>query len=88
MVSYEQDGEGYLLLSNSSRGVMKIPTDGLGDAPELAEPVRGGGTAGQSYETVDSLDGTLEMDRQGEESLLVLLQDDEGLQRLQTVPLP
>ena len=32
MVSYEQDGKGYLLLSNSARGVMKIPTDGLGDA--------------------------------------------------------
>jgi hypothetical protein len=67
---------------------MKIPTDGLGDAPELAEPVRGGGTAGQSYETVESLDGILEMDRQGDKSLLVLLQDDKGLQRLQTVPLP
>ena len=88
MVSYEQDGEGYLLLSNSARGVMKIPTDGLGDAPELEEPVRGGGTAGQSYETVESLDGILEMDRQGDKSLLVLLQDDKGLQRLQTVPLP
>ncbi len=88
MVSYEQDGEGYLLLSNSARGVMKIPTDGLGDAPELAEPVRGGGTAGQSYETVESLDGILEMDRQGDKSLLVLLQDDTGMQRLQTVPLP
>ena len=88
MVSYEQDGKEYLLLSNSARGVMKIPTDGLGDAPELAEPVRGGGTAGQSYETVESLDGVLEMDRQGENSLLVLSQDDKGLQRLQTVPLP
>ena len=88
MVSYEQDGKGYLLLSNSARGVMKIPTDGLGDAPELAEPVRGGGTAGHSYETVELLDGVLEMDRQGENSLLVLLQDDKGLQRLQTVPLP
>jgi hypothetical protein len=88
MVSYEQDGKEYLLLSNSARGVMKIPTDGLGDAPELAEPVRGGGTAGQSYETVESLDGILEMDRQGEESLLVLSQDEKGLQHLQTVPLP
>ena len=88
MVSYEQDGKGYLLLSNSARGVMKIPTDGLGDAPELAEPVRGGGTAGHSYETVELLDGVLEMDRRGENSLLVLSQDDKGLQRLQTVPLP
>ena len=88
MVSYEQDGKGYLLLSNSARGVMKIPTDGLGDAPGLVDPVRGGGTAGQSFETVKSLDGILEMDRHGEESLLVLLQDDTGLQRLQTVSLP
>lgn len=88
MVSYERDGKGYLLLSNSARGVMKIPTAGLGEATELAEPVRGGGTAGQSYETVHSLDGLLEMDLQNEETLLVLSQDEKGLQNLKTVPLP
>ena len=43
MIMYQKDGKDYLLMTNSSRGVMKIPTDGAGDAPSITEPVRGGG---------------------------------------------
>ena len=88
MVAYERDGQEYLLLSNSARGVMKIPTHGLAEAPGLVEPVRGGGTAGQPYETIDSLDGLLEMDLHSDAALLVLMQDQNGKQNLMTVGLP
>ena len=88
MVAYEQDGNEYLLLSNSARGVMKIPTHGLGEATGIVEPVRGGGTAGQPYETIESLDGLLEMDLHSDSSLLVLRQDQNGKQNLATVRLP
>ena len=32
MIVYQKDGKDYLLMTNSSRGVMKIPTEGAGEA--------------------------------------------------------
>lgn len=87
MVSYEKDGVGYLLLSNSARGVMKIPTAGLESAEELSEPVQGGGTAGQGFEQVESLQGVLQMDRLSNEMVLVLVEAD-GRQDLMSEMLP
>jgi hypothetical protein len=87
MVSYEKDGVGYLLLSNSARGVMKIPTAGLETAEALSEPVQGGGTAGQSFEQVEALQGVLQMDRLNSEMVLVLV-DVDGRQDLLSELLP
>jgi hypothetical protein len=87
MVSYEKDGVGYLLLSNSARGVMKIPTAGLENAESLTEPVRGGGTAGQGFETVEAFQGVVQMDRLNETMVLVLVEAD-GRQDLHAEMLP
>lgn len=87
MVSYTKDGVGYLLLSNSARGVMKIPTAGLEDAEALSEPVRGGGTAGQGFETVEALQGVVQMDRLNDEMVLVIVEAD-GVQHLHAEMLP
>ena len=87
MVSYEKNGVGYLLLSNSARGVMKIPTAGLESAEGLSEPVQGGGTAGQGFEQVESLQGVLQMDRLNSEMVLVLVEAD-GRQDLMSEMLP
>ena len=46
MVVYQKDGKDYILMTNSSRGVMKIPTEGAGTAESITQPVRGGGTKG------------------------------------------
>ena len=35
MIMYQKDGKDYLLMTNSSRGVMKIPTEGAGEAPGI-----------------------------------------------------
>ena len=40
MILYKKDGREFLLMSNNSRGVMKIPTDGFGTAPAITEPVK------------------------------------------------
>jgi len=88
MISYQKDGSEYLLLSNSARGVMKISTAGLSKNDGLTEPVRGGGVAGQSYETVESLEGVVQMDKLNDSMAIVLLQNDAEVQSLKTVKLP
>ena len=88
MISYTKDGQDFLLLSNSARGVMKITTAGLKENEGLTEPVRGGGAAGQSYETVDSFKNVVQMEKLNDMSALLLVQDDAGNLSLKTVALP
>jgi hypothetical protein len=88
MISYSKDGAEYLLLSNNARGVMKISTTGLKENKGLTEPVSGGGTAGQKYETVESMAGVVQMDKLNETSALVLVQAEGGPQNLKTIALP
>ena len=58
MIVYQKDGKDYLLMTNSSRGVMKIPTEGAGDGTRVSpSPVPGGGKKGLGYETIASLKG-------------------------------
>ena len=40
MIVYQKDGKDYILLANSSRGVMKIKTEGIADAPSISRPYR------------------------------------------------
>lgn len=88
MFAYTKDGAEYLLLSNSARGVMKITTAGLQQNKGLTEPVSGGGTAGQSYEKVESMAGVVQLDKLNDSSALVLVQAEGGPQNLKTVALP
>jgi len=87
MISYSKDGADYLLLSNSNRGVMKITTSGLSGSDGLSEPVKGGGTAGQTFETIASLDGVIQMDKLNDDHAIVLMKTDGGI-NLKTVALP
>ncbi len=87
MISYEKDGAEFLLLSNSARGVMKISTAGLTENKGLTEPVKGGGTAGQGFDTVESMTGVLQMDKLNDTHAVVLI-DNNGSLELKTVALP
>ena len=87
MISYSKGGSDYLLLSNSARGVMKITTAGLSDNDGLSEPVRGGGAAGQGFETVESLQGVVQMDKLNDTHAVILVEND-GKMDLKTVELP
>ena len=60
MVLYKKDGNEYLLMSNTSRGVMKIPTKDFATAAGITTPIQG--TAGIAYETVKSMTGIQQLD--------------------------
>ncbi len=88
MIVYQKDGTDYLLLANSSRGMMKITTAGIDKAESITEPVRGGGTKGQTYDTIAALKGVMQMDKFDKDNALVLVRNDAGALNLETVPLP
>lgn len=87
MVAYEKDGETYILIANTKRGVMKVSTKDIDKNPGITEPVKGGGTAGQTYEKIDELTGTVQLDKLDESRAVVVI-DTQGELALKTVPLP
>ncbi|KAA5542279.1 hypothetical protein FYK55_15885 [Roseiconus nitratireducens] len=87
MVIYEKDGTTAILMSNSARGMMKITTDGIADREGLTEPVRGGGTAGQPFERVESLDNVQQMDKLDNDHAVAIV-DNNGSLSLKTIDLP
>ena len=88
MISYEKNGEPYLLIANSARGVMKVKTTRIGTIEAITDPVTGGGSAGLTYETIAPWKGVLQLDRLNEQSALVLVEDESGTSDLKTLPLP
>ena len=88
MVIYQKDGKDYILMSNTSRGVMKIATDGFASQEGITEPVSRGGTAGVGYETVANMKGIEQLDLLDSEHTMVLARTDEGTLNLEKVALP
>jgi hypothetical protein len=86
MIVYQKDGKDYLLINNSSRGVMKVDvatidkTDGITD--------RISGTAGLPYETIKELKGVTQLDKLDKEHALILVQSDSGALDLKAIALP
>jgi hypothetical protein len=85
MILYKKDGREFLLMSNTNRGVMKIPTDTFGTAPAITSPVAE--KAGVGYETIASMQGVEQLDMLDASQTLVLARSDGAL-NLSTVPLP
>ncbi len=87
MVAYQKDGKDYLLLANSSRGVMKIPTEGASTAPGITAHVNG--TKGLGYETIATLKGVVQMDQlDGRRAVVLVEEDPAGSIDLRTIDLP
>jgi hypothetical protein len=86
MIVYSRAGKDFLLMSNTSRGVMKIPTDTFARAPGITEKVPQG-TAGVPFETLAELKGVEHLDRTAGDKVVLLAKADTGLS-LRTVPLP
>jgi hypothetical protein len=86
MIVYNKGGKDYILLANSARGVMKIPTEGIDTAPGIEKRV--GGTAGMKYETVASLKNVVHLDRFDKDHALILVQAKDGPMSLETIELP
>ncbi|MDB5312569.1 MAG: hypothetical protein JWO38_6771 [Gemmataceae bacterium] len=86
MIVYTKDGKDYLLVANSDRGVMKIPTDGFAAAEPITERPKTP-TAGVKYETVSELKGVTQLDKLDDARAVLLVKTDAGLD-LKTIPLP
>ena len=86
MVVYQKGGKDYLLLANSSRGVMKISTDGVAEAASISNPITD--TAGLPYHKIETLKGVEQLDALDKDNAIVLVRQPSGALNLETVPLP
>src|SRR5581483_3077822 len=83
MVLYKKDGGEYLLMSNTSRGVMKIPTKDFGTQAGITTPIQG--TAGIGYETIGSMTGVQQLDLLDATHSIVITKAATGALHLQAV---
>jgi hypothetical protein len=86
MIVYQKEGKDYLLLANSSRGIMKIKTDQIENAESIAEPVKE--KKGLPYETIEGWTGIDQLDRLDPQHALVLRRTESGSLDLESRDLP
>lgn len=86
MITYTKGGKDYILLANSARGVMKITTENIDSVEGITAKVNG--TRGLPYETIASLKGVEQLDRQDKDHALLLIRTEQGGMNLESVPLP
>ena len=88
MIVYQKGGKDYLLLANSSRGIMKISTDQIENSESITAHVPGGGKKGLPYETIESWKGVDQLDRIDSQHAVVLRRTEGGSLTLESLPLP
>jgi len=88
MIVYTKGGKDFILMANSARGLMKIPTEGMDKADPITEPVKGGGPAGHKYEKVESAKGVIRLDKIDNERGVVLIRTGGGDLNVETIALP
>jgi hypothetical protein len=88
MIVYEKEGQSYLLITNSARGVMKMKTSAIADQAEVTEKVDGGGTAGLPFEKVESLTGVVQLAKLNDQFGVILTESDDQSLKLTTIELP
>ena len=88
MFVYEKNGESFVLMSNTARGMMKISTKDIESNPGLTEPVRDGGTAGQPFESIESLASVSRMDKLDDAHAVVIMDAGDGVQSMKVIELP
>jgi hypothetical protein len=86
MIVYSKAGTEYLLMANTERGVMKIPTAPFASEAPITAPVPTG-TAGVPFETVASLTGIVQLDALDATRAIVIARTAGG-QHLRIVVLP
>jgi hypothetical protein len=88
MFVYEKDGKKFLLIANTSRGLMKVSTDNITKVDPITEHIEGGGTAGLKYETLKEYKGVQQLDQLDKEHALLVIRTEKGGLNLQTIDLP
>ena len=86
MIVYHKDGKDFLLLANSSRGIMKFRTDDIENASSITERVSD--KKGLGYETIEGWKDVSQLDRYDDKNALVLRKGEAGALTLESLPLP
>jgi hypothetical protein len=86
MIVYQAEGKHYLLMANSSRGVMKITTNGIESAESITAPVAD--KKGLTYETIAGWTGVDQLDRFDGKHVAIIRRNEGGSMNLETLPLP
>ncbi|HEY6555588.1 MAG TPA: hypothetical protein VI669_19680 [Vicinamibacteria bacterium] len=86
MIVYKKDGGEFVLMSNSSRGVMKMSTKGIEGHEAITTPVED--KKGLPYETVADWKGVEQLDKLDDGNALVLTRAEGGALDLKTLALP
>jgi hypothetical protein len=87
MIQYKKGGRDFILMSNSSRGVMKMSADGLAKYEPITEKVED--KAGVAYETIAELQGVEQLDKLDDRFAVILSRKAEGAPAdLRTIALP
>jgi hypothetical protein len=86
MILYKKNGKDFLLMSNTNRGVMKIPTEGFATAAPITTPVTSE-TGGVPFEKVPAMTGVLQLDLLDATHSVVLAGNTTAL-NLRAVELP
>ena len=66
MIVYQKDGKDYVLMSNNSRGLMKISLVDVDKTQPITKHVND--KAGLPYETIKDLKGVMQLDRLDKEN--------------------
>ena len=85
MIVYSKGGQDFLLMSNTSRGVMKIPTSQFASAEAITARI--GGTKG-TFETIASMVGVEQLDLLDSGRTIVITRAQDGARSLTAVILP
>jgi hypothetical protein len=88
MIVYTKGGEDFILMANSARGIMKIPTKGMDKADAITEPVKGGGPAGHKYEKIEALKNVVHLSKIDDARGVVLIRTGGGDLNVETIALP
>jgi hypothetical protein len=86
MLVYSKGGKEFILMANSARGVMKIPTEGIDKIAAITEHVSD--KAGLKYETIDALKGVEHLSRFDKDHALIVKRTEGGNFNLETIELP
>jgi len=86
MVVYSKGKANFILMSNSSRGVMKMTGDNLDSFAGITKPVAD--KEGVPYETLAGLKGVEQLARFDDSRAILLVKADNGAMELKTLALP
>jgi hypothetical protein len=86
MVVYQKDGKHFVLMANSTRGMMKIKTDDIEKTDGINSKIAD--KAGLTYDTLNDWKGVEQLDRLNETTVAILTKSPEGDYTLASMELP